>query len=723
MGAELSSLRIHGGLRQVFRHWDVRDVYVVRKKYQLLTLRYCVTMQQLAQVLGRQLPDPLVTLCFNVFAPTRVRAMPIVPVIDMMEVFVCLILLCQATMSQRVAFLFDMLDAQNKCHLSSSDLFLLFQAAARSIVKMTNASSAVLVDNTIQAFVERGMAVDQKRKDAIDKLTFCSWILSNSALLTILKACTGEDLPKLYVAFEKESNCVGYIEFDFYNELHSVSLEHFRGLVKSQISSIPCDYVFLNHGRTIPRAKESDVKAWDIIPFAIRGTPGHLWHRDTIEYATKDKLEPRDMTSSRTLWRLCESWCGEWIINQAALEHPSRTHVVHKLRKQKKKSMQGLVVKDTQGRILSQNPVFSSIQAKLRLIAMETQLQSDVAIPSTILVERRVHPSRYYSRIIGTNATTPTTGEWHVVDGNSVLTHSSRFKPLSSIALQPDQVQVFPIIWLRPLQPRELSPLFDIPITRTECLLDLFKAMLPILIDKRLLNQQDCMGRTLLHYAALFGHSRFIDVLLLERVLVDIFDCQRNTPLHLAASRGRLKAVTLLLAHDASTSALNIHGQNPLHLALYHVEKRYDISTGIFSKYSKGEQVVDLLWDRTPSALWFMPDAYGHTVHELESDIFGSIFDAARAGLVPRIHHLIEMKKVFDLNVQMEILKTTALIEAAERGRHNVVDYLVRQGADVFRQNLRGATALHKAAARGFERITECLIHRYPTLASLQDSN
>ncbi|OQS03550.1 hypothetical protein THRCLA_04131 [Thraustotheca clavata] len=30
---------------------------------------------------------------------------------------------------------------------------------------------------------------------------------------------------------------------------------------------------------------------------------------------------------------------------------------------------------------------------------------------------------------------------------------------------------------------------------------------------------------------------------------------------------------------------------------------------------------------------------------------------------------------------------------------------------------------LHKAAARGFERITECLIHRYPTLASLQDSN
>ncbi|KDO16714.1 hypothetical protein SPRG_17793 [Saprolegnia parasitica CBS 223.65] len=103
MGVAQSSLRAQGDLRRVLRDWDVLDVHVVLKKYRHMTLRYCVTMEQLGFVLGRALPDPFVSLCFRVFAPAKVRASPAVPVVDMMEIFVCLILLCQATMAQRVA--------------------------------------------------------------------------------------------------------------------------------------------------------------------------------------------------------------------------------------------------------------------------------------------------------------------------------------------------------------------------------------------------------------------------------------------------------------------------------------------------------------------------------------------------------------------------------------------------------------------------------------------
>ncbi|RHY38880.1 hypothetical protein DYB38_008856, partial [Aphanomyces astaci] len=92
MGPAPSSLRAHGEFRKYIRQWNILDVMVARMKYKLLTLRYCINMEQLSRILGRQLPDPLVALIFKVFAPKSIRVSPAVPVVDALEVFVGLIL-------------------------------------------------------------------------------------------------------------------------------------------------------------------------------------------------------------------------------------------------------------------------------------------------------------------------------------------------------------------------------------------------------------------------------------------------------------------------------------------------------------------------------------------------------------------------------------------------------------------------------------------------------
>ncbi|EQC27288.1 hypothetical protein SDRG_14909 [Saprolegnia diclina VS20] len=775
MGSAPSSLRAQGDLRRVLRDWDVLDVHVVLKKYRHMTLRYCVTMEQLGFVLGRALPDPFVSLCFRVFAPAKVRASPAVPVVDMMEVFVCLILLCQATMAQRVAFLFDVVDTQSTGRLSPPSLFLLLQAVARSIIKLTQTNIGVA--DTIEKLAQAGMATDPKRQDSVDKATFCAWVLGHPGLLSYLEACTGEARPRLYVALEKSSSLLGYIEFDSVHELHSASVDRVRAMATAQLGHLDAAFEFLSHGRPVARAKEGDVKAWELVPFAVLGTPGRHWQRNELAYSAETKRTPVEPTSDphpnqqrpllafqfqhhhytlpsftkkvrdvaplykhlrlrlhapdAYVWRLCQYWCGDWLVNQRTLQAKSRRQLVSRLRKETKPLVihggaTGLVVKDTQGLILSHNPKLPSLQSKLRLLAMETQLEETEASPAphhppTMLIERHAHPSRYYSRLLGTVRTTATTGEWHVVNGHAA--HGDWCKKSSSIPLQSDQIQVFPLLWLRLETPPPVPRVLDLPISTTECPVELLRILLPTLPDKRVLNQPDCMGRTLLHYAALFGHAKLLDLLLSERVLVDVLDSQRNTALHLAASYGRLKAVSRLLAHGASPTALNVHHQLPLHLALLHVATQYDISNGIFARYENGEQVVDLLWDRTPPAWWHAQDIYGHSVYAMEERVFGSVFEAARAGLVPRIQHLLESKKIPHLNVQLEILQSTALLEATERGRYNVVDYLVRQGADVFIANQRGATALHKAAARGFDRIAECLLFKYPRLINVADVN
>ncbi|KAF0691286.1 Aste57867_17464 [Aphanomyces stellatus] len=787
MGTAPSSLRVHAEFRQHIRHWDILDVMAARTKYKLLTLRFCVNMEQLSVILGRQMPDPLVGLIFQVFAPKSIRVPPPIPVVDVIEVFVGLILVCQATLAQRVAFIFDLMDVQSTGRLGECDLSVrtssisLLCAVARSIVKMTSPPYAVLPE-TVQKFGLAGLALEAKRVNTIDKPTFCHWALHNPIFDSYLRVCTGQDLPRLYVGLEKTNSFVGYIEFDSIAHMQSISVAGLRILAIQQMRSrLPLEFDFLGQGRRVDRLNETNVKGWTLIPFALLGTPGMAFHTKDADYQAKAaalvgttsgphpnqrpfpsfqfshhhhvvesyaqktrRVQPIHkhvqfrLDGPRLWWRPSQTWSGDWLVNQSRLGSHEKAGLKRKLKKLAVPT--GLVVKDTAGRILSNNPTLQHMQSKLRLLAMDTQLamtmnssshetkSSSMLHPddaTVLLVD--LEQSRSHTRLLGTTNCPkihPVPFGPQVVDAHVELPNSWS-RVATSIRLHADEVQSFPVVWIRPLA-IEPSPLDEIELS-VATPSSLVVAVLQTLGDKQRINDQDVCGRTLLHHTAAFGHYRLLDALLAEHALVDVGDAQRNTALHLAAARGRLKEVSALLTNGASTIALNVHHQVPLLLALYgadrHKAKVKPTAMDVLTKYSTIHQVIDLLWDRTPATAWHVPDLYGVSIFQLEQAIFGDLFEAARAGLVARIQHLLESKKVADISTTMSTLQRTALHEACERGRYNACDYLVSQGIDVFCQDCRGATALHVATTRGYDKIVELVVHKYPKSTLLQDVN
>jgi len=143
MGGTPSTLRVDVKLRQKFRTWDIRNVYVARAKYKAMTMRFCIDSLQLAHILGLQAHNPLIVIIQQIFTPAKAKPTSIM--IDVAEVLIGLALLCQANMKQRVeckhgfnvtmlkyadysvfpfVVLFDLFDLQGNGTINDTDLYL-----------------------------------------------------------------------------------------------------------------------------------------------------------------------------------------------------------------------------------------------------------------------------------------------------------------------------------------------------------------------------------------------------------------------------------------------------------------------------------------------------------------------------------------------------------------------------------------------------------------------
>ena len=89
--------------------------------------------------------------------------------------------------------------------------------------------------------------------------------------------------------------------------------------------------------------------------------------------------------------------------------------------------------------------------------------------------------------------------------------------------------------------------------------------------DKKLVNARDSDGRAPLHWAALYGQTKVMELLLADKADVNSLDGDGFTPLHWAATFNKRGAVELLLANKAD---MNIkvakYGWTPLRLAVIH---------------------------------------------------------------------------------------------------------------------------------------------------------
>lgn len=180
-----------------------------------------------------------------------------------------------------------------------------------------------------------------------------------------------------------------------------------------------------------------------------------------------------------------------------------------------------------------------------------------------------------------------------------------QFLASSSICLESDEVEVFPVLVIRPIEelvsvcsgesvdasdadpsqednrmvekekktfqvsPSYLSE-FEYSLSASE---SNYEALYHHIGSSRMqdaivLNRRDVFGRTMLHDAAEFGHGNVMELLLSARVLLNVGDYRGDTALHHAARRGHLREVSFLLRDGAIAWKRNNEGRSPLYCAL-----------------------------------------------------------------------------------------------------------------------------------------------------------
>lgn len=249
-----------------------------------------------------------------------------------------------------------------------------------------------------------------------------------------------------------------------------------------------------------------------------------------------------------------------------------------------------------------------------------------------------------------------------------------RFLASTNICLESDEVEVFPVLILRPIEEQVPVGLVEStsdsqgideaaePTSDEKDSLNVSRSYLSefeyelsvsesnyenlfhhiessALQDALSLNRQDVLGRTMLHDAANFGHGNVLELLLKTRVLLNVGDSRGDTALHHAARHGRLKEVSALLRENAVVWERNNEGKSPLLCALetasrelvchqnqfaatagelsrHAVQLKTEESGGnsdfytTHQKYPKLRQVIDLLWDQYPAQELSVSDIY-----------------------------------------------------------------------------------------------------------------
>lgn len=187
-------------------------------------------------------------------------------------------------------------------------------------------------------------------------------------------------------------------------------------------------------------------------------------------------------------------------------------------------------------------------------------------------------------------------------------------------------------------------------------------------------------GRTALHCAAYWNRPTCVTRLVDHGANVEAQDKEGWTPLHAASVTGSSRSVTALLRCGADKDGVGGRGRPPLHVA---------------AETCRLNATTVLLVAGADTNL-------RHGEHNY------SALDSAAVGGCPEVLQLI-LRHGADVNA-IDSAGVTALYLAARHDRDRAVDLLVNAGANVEAQDHRGWTPLHVASAVGASRAIESLL-------------
>ena len=256
-------------------------------------------------------------------------------------------------------------------------------------------------------------------------------------------------------------------------------------------------------------------------------------------------------------------------------------------------------------------------------------------------------------------------------------------------------------------------------IERMNCI---FKATEQWEMTHQWLTQGDIKGRTILHFAAIYGYMGVATCILdkitaitedeiLQKQYINIQDCKGRTPLFHAVAEGRIEVTQLMLERGADLEISTNHkhrqpGSTPLMACC---EKNSLECLSILLDY--GASLMHVREDGADAT--YIAARYGHLdaieriseCTEMETVINRPTFRGRTALITATFHgHTLVIRKLFKCGASLDHqdeYKMNALMYATREGYYDIVKWLVVNGANTRKRDLEGKNAMKIAESKG----------------------
>ncbi len=246
---------------------------------------------------------------------------------------------------------------------------------------------------------------------------------------------------------------------------------------------------------------------------------------------------------------------------------------------------------------------------------------------------------------------------------------------------------------------------------------DTAKVKLLIGNDKSLLKSSDLAGNSPLHFAAYRGYADITDYLLSEGADIECINNMGYTPLGMIArSEGQFETARLLIEKDANINAKDPLGQTPLNnAAMYNVDNR--IIDLLLGHKAEIDTTRESLGDMLASACQRGHLELFRFIEKLGGDsLFGNettdriFMRNAIAGGSLNIVKILQDKDI-KIDLSANYYGFTPLHSAAANANApEMIEFLVRNGADINARTLDGRSAYNIADANSNRKVVEIIL-------------